>query len=127
MGYNKEKATPPSEADIREVMKMAENKMPEGGNEVEVYLLQDENGQEYEFEVIAKCEKNGTTYFAMIPAEESEMDGEFCEYVILKEIEEDGETTLVEVDDDKEFQEMADIFDDLFDEEIDYDAEAPKK
>ena len=76
---------------------------------------------------IAKTISEGVEYFAMIPAEESEMDGEFCEYVILKEIVEDGETTLVEVDDDKEFQEMADIFDDLFDEEIDYDAEAPKK
>ena len=73
------------------------------------------------------CPCGKWSYFAMIPAEESEMDGEFCEYVILKEIVEDGETTLVEVDDDKEFQEMADIFDDLFDEEIDYDAEAPKK
>ena len=123
MGYNKEKAAPPSEADIREVMKMAENKMPEGGNEVEVYLLQDENGQEYEFEVIAKCEKNGTTYFAMIPAEESEMDGEFCEYVILKEIvDENGEESLVSVDDnEEEFNAVADIFDNLFDEDINYD------
>ena len=101
--------------------------MNERENEREFYTLVDEDGTEIEFEKIGEAEMGGITYFAMIPAEESEMDGEFCEYVILKEIVEDGETTLVEVDDDKEFQEMADIFDDLFDEEIDYDAEAPKK
>ena len=103
---------------------MAENKMPEN-NEVEVYLLQDENGQEYEFEVIAKCEKNGTTYFAMIPAEaadKAQNDGGFCEYVVLRlEKDEDGEDTLVSVDDDDEFDNVADVFDDMFSEEIDYE------
>ena len=78
------------------------NKMNE--EEVEILTLQDEEGNDHEFEVIAKCEKNGTTYFAMIPAEESEMDGEFCEYVILKEIvDENGEESLVSIDDDDEF------------------------
>ena len=100
---------------------MAENKMPENNNEVEVYLLQDENGQEYEFEVIAKCEKNGTTYFAMIPAEESEMDGEFCEYTILKAVVENGEEILVSIDDDDEFERVADYFEDELFDTVDYD------
>ena len=107
---------------------MAENKNGMQEQEMDnICYLEDENGDQHKFEVIADCEYKGAVYYAMIPALDSDMDQEFCEYVILKEIEEDGETTLVEVDDDKEFQEMADIFDDLFDEEIDYDAEAPKK
>ena len=35
---------------------------------------------------------------------------------------EDGEETFVTIDDDEEFDSVADYFDDLFSEEIDYDA-----
>lgn len=104
---------------------MSENKQIEQ-NEENVCYLQDENGVEHKFEVIANCEQNGTMYYAMIPVEEGDMDDEFCEYVILKEIEENGEFTLVEIEDDKEFETVANAFDDLFDEEIDYD-EKPQK
>ena len=92
-------------------------------NEVEIYTLQDEEGNEHEFEVIAQCEYQGATYYAMIPTLESDMNDEFCEYVILKEIrDENGEASLVSVDDnEEEFNAVADIFDNLFDEEIDYD------
>ena len=89
--------------------------------EVEIYTLQDEEGNEHEFELIATCEKNGNKYYAMIPAAESEREDEFCEYVILKSVTENGEESLVTVDDDDEFDDVADYFDDLFSEEIDYD------
>ena len=93
--------------------------------EVEVYILQDEEGNEHEFELIGTCEKNGVKYYAMIPADGEGQSEEFCEYVILKSIEQDGEESLVSIDDDDEFDDIADYFDDLFSEEIDYDA--PKK
>jgi uncharacterized protein YrzB (UPF0473 family) len=35
--------------------------------------------------------------------------------------EEEGEEILVSIDDDDEFEDVADIFDDMFDEEIDLD------
>ena len=60
--------------------------------------------------------------------EEGEDDGDadddgFCEYTILKEvIGEDGEAEWVSIDDDDEFDDVADYFDNLFSEEIDYDA-----
>jgi hypothetical protein len=59
----------------------------------------------------------------MIPALDSDMEDEFCEYVILKEVvDENGEETLVSIDDnEEEFNAVADIFDNLFDEEVDYD------
>ena len=90
--------------------------------EVEIYTLQDEDGNEHEFELIGTCEKNGTKYYAMIPAGEGEGDGEFCEYVILKAVVEDGEENLISIDDDDEFDDIADYFDDLFAGDIDYDA-----
>ncbi len=92
--------------------------------EIEVYTLQDEEGNEHEFELIGTCERNGVKYYAMIPADAENKEEEFCEYVILKSAIQDGEETLVSIDDDDEFDDVADYFDDLFSEEIDYDAPA---
>ena len=81
-----------------------------------------EEGVEREFELIGAAELDGNQYYAFIPAED-DPDKEFCEYTILKIVVEDGEETLVSIDDDKEFDKVADYFDDLFASEIDYDAE----
>lgn len=96
---------------------MDENIMSE-----EYYTLTDEEGNDLKFELIGKAELKGVQYFAFVPADE-ESDGEFCEYTILKAVIEDGEEILVSIDDDDEFDDAADYFDDLFSEEIDYDAE----
>ena len=101
---------------------MDEKKMQEQEVEVDIYTLQDEDGVDHEFELIGTCERNGVTYYAMIPVEENEKEDEFCEYVILKGVVENGEESLVSIDDDDEFDDVADYFDDLFSEEIDYDA-----
>lgn len=96
--------------------------MNERENEREFYTLVDEEGTEIEFEKIGEAEMNGVTYFAMIPADGASSDDGFCEYVVLKlEKDENGEDSLVTVDDDDEFDNIADIFDDQFSEEIDYD------
>lgn len=92
-------------------------------NEVEIFTLQDEEGNEHEFELIGTCEQDGTKYYAMIPADEKAGADEEIAYVILKNIIENGEETLVTIDDDEEFDRIADYFDDLFASEIDYDAE----
>ena len=106
---------------------MEENKnnemMDEAFGADEYYTLTDEDGNKLKFELIGKAELKGTQYFAFIPADE-EQDGEFCEYTILKAVIEDGEEILVSIDDDDEFDDAADYFDDLFSEEIDYDAKA---
>lgn len=89
----------------------------------ELYTLTDEDGNEYKFEMIGHCELNGTVYYAFAPAEGGEDEDGFCEYTILKEVVgESGETEWVSIDDDDEFDDVADYFDDLFSEEIDYDA-----
>ena len=87
----------------------------------EYFTLTDEEGNEIEFELIGQCEYEGVTYYAMIPVGADE-EGEFCEYTILKSVMEDGEEMLVSIDDDEEFDNVADYFDDLFSQEIDYDA-----
>ena len=107
---------------------MDENEKKEVGEpeeEAEIYTLQDEDGKEYQFELIATCEKDGVNYYAMVPADGEESDDDFLEYTILKGVIEDGEETLVSIDDDDEFEDIAAYFDDLLSEEIDYDP--PKK
>lgn len=89
----------------------------------EYYTLTDEDGNEMKFELIAKAELKGTQYYAFVPADEESDDEGICEYTILKSVIEGGEEILVSVDDDDEFDDVADYFDDLFSEEIDYDAE----
>ena len=95
--------------------------MEENTYENNYFTLTDEDGNEIEFEVIGQYEKNGEQYFAMIPAEEEDNDNDILEYVILKLAKENGEEILVTVDDDDELDDIADYFDDLFSQEIDYD------
>ncbi|MBO5938678.1 MAG: DUF1292 domain-containing protein [Clostridia bacterium] len=85
------------------------------------FTLTDEDGNEIEFELIGRCERNGKQYFAMIPVEEGEKESDVYEYVVLKLDTVDGEEMLVTIDDDEELDDIADYFDDLFSQEIDYD------
>ena len=98
--------------------------MEEKNMEFDYYTLTDENGNESQYELIATCEMNGNTYYALIPADAPENE-DFMEYVILKlEKEENGETFLVSIDDEDEEDDVADYFDDLLSQEdIDYDEE----
>ncbi len=90
------------------------------------YTLTDEDGNESDFELLATAEINGVVYYALVPAEETE--NEYAEYVVLRlEKDENGEDVLVTIEDDEEFDRVADYFDDELSKEIDYDAgEAPK-
>lgn len=90
--------------------------------ESEYYTLTDEDGNELQFEVIGSAEIEGNMYYAMIPVDEQPADDGIFEYVILKaDKDEDGEDILVTVDDDEEFDNIADYFDDMLSDEADYD------
>lgn len=92
-------------------------------DEDNLITLTDENGEEVEFEIITDYEKDGNRYFAMFPPESDNDDSDIVEYVILKLAvdEETGEEYFVSIDDDDELDDVADYFDDLFSQEIDYD------
>ena len=75
----------------------------------------DEDGTEYELEVLSSLEYNGFTYLAVIPAgsEEAEM-----EVSILKSVEEDGEPILCAIEDEAELEAVYSlIMDELYEEE----------
>ena len=87
-----------------------------------IYTLTDENGNEIQFELIGACEFKGVQYYAMIPVDDQPEEEDVYEYVILKsELDEDGEEVLVTIDDDDEFDDVADYFDDMLSDEADYD------
>ena len=98
-----------------------QNKKPEE-QEVERFTLTDEEGNELEFELIGSGEVGGVMYYAMIPADEAnDEDRDTFEYVILKsEVDENGDTSLFTIDDDEEFDRVADFFDDMF-STVDFD------
>ena len=80
----------------------------------------DEDGTEYELEVLSTLEYDGFTYLAVVPAG-SEEDEEL-EVSILKSVEEDGESILCAIEDEEEVQTVYGlIMDQLYEEEDDED------
>ena len=76
----------------------------------------DEDGTEFELEVLSTLEYNGCTYLAVIPAG-SEEDADL-EVSILKSVEEDGEPLLCAIEDEEELRSVYDlIMESLYDEE----------
>ncbi len=79
--------------------------------------ITDEDGTEYELEVLTTLEYNGCTYLAVIPAEESQ-DTVNLEVSILKSVEEDGEPLLCAVEDEAELEAVYGlVMDSLYEEE----------
>ena len=77
----------------------------------------DDDGNEYELEVLSELEYNGCTYLAVIPAAGSQEDLEM-EVSILKSTEEDGESILSAIEDEAELEAVYDlIMDSLYEEE----------
>ena len=78
----------------------------------------DEDGTEFELEVLSTLEYDGNTYMAVIPAGAEETDN--LEVSILKSVEEDGEPVLCAIEDEAELQAVYDlIMDELYAEEED--------
>ena len=79
----------------------------------------DEDGEEFELEVLMTMEYNGATYQAVIPAVDADEEADL-EVSILKNVEEDGEIILCAVEDEQELQTVYDlIMDALYEEEED--------
>ena len=76
----------------------------------------DEDGTEYELEVLTTVEYNGGSYMAVIPADgENQLN---LEVSILKSSEEDGEPMLSAIEDENELKAVYDlIMDSLYEEE----------
>ena len=79
--------------------------------------ISDQDGTEYELEVLSTLEYDGNTYLAVVPAGDS-LEQLQLEVSILKSVEEDGEPLLCAIEDEEELQAVYDlIMDALYEEE----------
>lgn len=72
--------------------------------------ITDEDGTDYEMEVLDTLEYNGVTYMAVCDATVGE-DAEEIEYSLLKVSVEDGEEYLITIDDEEELAAVDALFD----------------
>ncbi len=88
--------------------------------------LVDEDGNEYEFEILDEIDYKDGHYYALMPLfnmPEEGIDSEST-YMIFEAVEdENGDPQLAEVDDDDLLDEIAEIFEANFDAEEDSDEE----
>ncbi len=86
----------------------------------DIITISDEDGVEYELEVLAELEYEGATYLALTPA--NAVEPEEMEVNILKSVEENGEELLLAVDDDAELEQVyALLMDLMYDDEDEID------
>ncbi|MEE1292215.1 MAG: DUF1292 domain-containing protein [Acutalibacteraceae bacterium] len=78
----------------------------------DLITVQDDEGNEHIFEELDRIETDQGRYVAMLPTfdSEEEMLESDSELIILKVFEEGDETYLAAIEDDDEFDEVADIF-----------------
>ena len=80
----------------------------------------DEDGTEFELEILSTLEYNGQTYLAVIPATDEEQTD--LEVSILKSVEEDGEPILCAIEDEEELEAVYTlIMDELYQDEEEND------
>lgn len=80
----------------------------------------DEDGTEFELEVLTTIEYNGNTYLAVIPAGLD--DEEEMEVSLLKSVEEDGEPILSAIEDEQELETVYSLMmEQLYEEDEDED------
>lgn len=81
----------------------------------------DEDGTEFELEILSTLEYNGFTYLAVIPAADRDEEQDL-EVSILKSVEEDGESILCAIEDQDELEGVYSLMmDQLYEEDEDED------
>ena len=89
----------------------------------DIVSVTDENGVEHIFEELDRIETDDARYVALTPYydETAEILDDDGELIILKVIEEDGETFLEPIEDEAEFDEIGEIFEKRLSELYDLD------
>lgn len=84
-------------------------------NDMETIVLLDEEGKEIEFEVVTKLDIEDSEYVIVAP-----IDGDQAEEAIALKIikDEDGNDVLVTVEDENEFEMIAEAYETLFADDL---------
>lgn len=91
---------------------MSENNTNEYEYNPDLITLTDDDGKEFSFEVLDAIETDDGRYLAMLPTydDPKKMLDDSGELVIVKVVEEDGEEYYTEIEDDDEYETVADAF-----------------
>ena len=92
--------------------------------DMDIVSVVDDDGKEHIFEELDRIETDdGNRYVALIPVYDDDVEilDDDGEVLILKVLEEKGETYLVQIEDEDEFNEIGNIFEDRLIEK--YEAE----
>lgn len=78
----------------------------------DIVTLTDDEGKEYTFEVLDAVETDENRYLALLPVHEDpqKLLDDSGELVIVRVTEEDGEEYFEEIEDDDEYETIADAF-----------------
>jgi putative Holliday junction resolvase len=91
--------------------------------EDEVITLTDEDGQEHQFAILDVIEVDSKEYAILIPTDEAEEDSEDEAVILRLETDETGEEVLVDIEDDEEWQRVAQAWEELVEVEDEEDEE----
>lgn len=85
----------------------------------DIVVLNDDEGKEHEFMHLASLEVDGNTYYVLLPVDEAEdEDEDEAEAIILKlGKDENGEDMLFDIEDDEEWEKVADAWDEMEEDE----------
>ncbi len=100
---------------------MDENNIPE--EELDnIIVLNDENGEEVQFEFLDLVELDGEEYVVLLPADEAENEDEAGEVVILKveDTDSEEEESYVSVDDEEVLNKVFEMFKEKFKDEFNF-------
>ena len=78
----------------------------------DIITLEDDDGKEYTFEVLDRIETDDSRYIALLPVfdDPKALLDDSGELVVLKVNEENGEEFFEEIEDDDEYEMVADAF-----------------
>ena len=100
--------------------------MPDENYDFDIITVTDDDGKEHQFEEIDRIETDdGNKYVALLPIfeESEELLEDDGDVIILKVLENEGETFLVQIDNEEEFSEIRELFEERLEELFEYEDE----
>ena len=88
-------------------------------NNTDLVTIVDENGVTHVFEELDRIETEDGRFVALLPLDESD-DDEDSELIVLQVREDGDEVWLEPIEDDKVFEDVAEIFEDRLSEQCDF-------
>ena len=96
----------------------------------DIVTVVDDDGKEHQFEVLDRIEDDGDKkYIAMIPVFDGSEDllDDSGELIILRVLEENGDTILEPIEDEDEFNEIGKIFEERLSDVFEFDEDGDEE